>query len=158
MRCCWRNAFNGKTFMAFKLPITFDCTFMQAGSLGICMYDEIGMLWGYDTTLQWRHNDYDGISDHHPHDYLLSRLFRRRSKKTSKLHVTGLCAKNSPVTGEFPGQRASYVENVSIWWHHHETVMNICHEYFITLNLFPHCWLFVRGGIQQWLVDSLECQ
>ena len=26
--------------------------------------------------------------------------------KTSKLHVTGLCEGNSPVTGEFPAQRA----------------------------------------------------
>ena len=42
-----------------------------------------------------------------------------RSKKTSKLRVTGLCAGNSPVTGEFPAQRASNAENVSIWWHHH---------------------------------------
>ena len=40
-------------------------------------------------------------------------------KKPSKLHVTGLCAGNSPGTGEFPAQMASYVENVSIWWHHH---------------------------------------
>ena len=42
-----------------------------------------------------------------------------RSKKTSKLRVTGLCAGNSPVTGEFPAQRASNAENVSIWWRHH---------------------------------------
>ena len=34
--------------------------------------------------------------------------FRRRSKKTSKLGVTGLCAGNSPGTGEFPTQMASY--------------------------------------------------
>ena len=34
--------------------------------------------------------------------------------------VTGLCAGNSPVTGEFPSQKASYAENVSIWWRHHE--------------------------------------
>ena len=27
---------------------------------------------------------------------------------------------NSPVTGEFPSQRASNTENVSIWWRHHE--------------------------------------
>ena len=40
-------------------------------------------------------------------------------KKTSKLRVTGLCAGNSPGTGEFPAQRASYAENVSIWWRHH---------------------------------------
>ena len=50
---------------------------------------------------------------------LLNRLFRRRSKKTSKLHVTGLCARNSPGTGEFPAQMASNAENVSIWSRHH---------------------------------------
>ena len=44
----------------------------------------------------------------------------RRSKKTSKLRVTGLCVGNSPVTGEFPAQRASNAENVSIWLRHHE--------------------------------------
>ena len=40
-------------------------------------------------------------------------------KKTSKLRVTGLCAGNSPGTGEFPAQMASNAENVSIWWRHH---------------------------------------
>ena len=40
------------------------------------------------------------------------------SKKTSKLRVTGLCEGNPPVTGEFPAQRASNAENVSIWWHY----------------------------------------
>ena len=30
--------------------------------------------------------------------------------------VTGLCAGNSPGTGEFPAQMASNAENVSIWW------------------------------------------
>ena len=53
------------------------------------------------------------------HDCLLNGLFRRRSKKTSKLRVTGLCEGNSPVTGEFPAQRASNTENDSIWWRHY---------------------------------------
>ena len=44
---------------------------------------------------------------------------RHRSKKTSKLRVTGLCEGNSPVTGEFRTQRASNTESVSIWWCHH---------------------------------------
>ena len=44
---------------------------------------------------------------------------RRRSKKTSKLRVTGFCAGNSPVTGEFPTPMASNAENISIWWRHH---------------------------------------
>ena len=49
------------------------------------------------TTLRWRHNGRDGVSNHQPHDGLLNPLFRRRSKKISKLCVTGLCVGNSPV-------------------------------------------------------------
>ena len=71
-------------------------------------------------TLQWRRNGRGSVSNHQSHDCLLNRLFRRRSKKTSRLHVTGLCAGNSPGTGEFPAQMSSYAENVSIWWRHHE--------------------------------------
>ena len=71
-------------------------------------------------TLHWRHNGRDGVSNHQPHDCLLNRLFRHRSKKISKLRVTGLCAGNSPGTGEFPAQMASNAENVSIWRHHEE--------------------------------------
>ena len=71
-------------------------------------------------TLRWRHNGCDSVSNHQPHDCLINRLFRRRSKKTSKLRVTGLCVGNSPGTGEFPAQMASNAENISIWWRHHE--------------------------------------
>ena len=78
-------------------------------------------------SLQWRNNWHDRVSNHQPHDCLHNRLFRRRSKKTSKLRVTGLCAGNSPGTGEFPAQMASNAENVFIWWRHHVdlTVDNI---------------------------------
>ena len=74
--------------------------------------------WFDECPLRWRHNDHAGVSNHQPHGCLLNRLFRRKSKKTSKLRVTGLCAGNSPGTGEFPAQMASYAENVSIWWRH----------------------------------------
>ena len=74
-----------------------------------------------DNALRWRHNDHAGVSNHQPPGCLLNRLFRRKSKKTSKLRVTGLCAGNSPGTGEFSAQMASYAENVSIWWRHHGT-------------------------------------
>ena len=77
-------------------------------------------LWT-DRTLQWRHNERDSVSNHQPHDCLLNRLFRRSSRKRSKLRVTGLCVGNSPGTGEFPAQMASNAEKVSIWWRHHET-------------------------------------
>ena len=55
-----------------------------------------GHQWIPLTTLHWRHNDHDSVSNHQPHGCLLNRLFRSRSKKTSKLRVTGLCVGNSP--------------------------------------------------------------
>ena len=76
--------------------------------------------------LQWHHNGHDGVSKHQLHDCLLSRLFRWRSK----LRVTGLCAGNSPMTDEFPAQRASNAENVSIRWRHHAKT--------------KHYWSYVR--------------
>ena len=92
------------------------------------------MTWDYmerdmtniEYTLLWRHNGRDSISNHQPHDCLLNRLFRRRSKKISKLRVTGLCAGNSPGTGEFPAQMSSNAATVSIWWRHHDiTICNL---------------------------------
>ena len=77
------------------------------------------VCWLAQITLQWRHNERDGVSNHQPHDCLLNRLFRCKSKKTPKVSVTGLCVGNSPVTGDFTAQRASIAENVSIWWRHH---------------------------------------
>ena len=41
--------------------------------------------------LEWRQNGLDSVSKHQPHDCLLHRLFRRGSKKTSKIRITGLC-------------------------------------------------------------------
>ena len=39
---------------------------------------------------QWRHNERDGVPSHRRLHCLLNCWFRRRSKKTSKLRVTGL--------------------------------------------------------------------
>ena len=77
------------------------------------------IIWDASSALQWRHNEQDSVSNHQPHNSLLNCLFRPGSNKTSNLHVIGLCAGNSPGTGEFPAQMASNAENVSIWWRHH---------------------------------------
>ena len=45
----------------------------------------------YSATVQWRHNECDGVSNHQPRHCLLNRLFMRRSKKTSKLRHWRLC-------------------------------------------------------------------
>ena len=52
-------------------------------------------------------------------------LSKHRSKETSKLRVTGVCAGISPGTGEIPAQMTSYAENVSIWWRHHD-IFRLC--------------------------------
>ena len=83
---------------------------------------------------------------------------RCRSKKISKLRVTGLCVGNSPVTGEFPARMASNTENVSIWWRHHEVGRLLCktiqshwnmlyfHGFTTSLEPIPrrHIKVFVR--------------
>ena len=40
--------------------------------------------------LQWRHNEQDGASNHRHLNYLLNRLFKRRSKKTSNSASLGI--------------------------------------------------------------------
>ena len=67
-----------------------------------CVFAGNSRLTGNHTmmqSLQWRHNGHDSVSNHQPYDCLLNCLFRRRSKKTSKLRVTG------PLSGEFTGDR-----------------------------------------------------
>ena len=58
-------------------------------------------------------------------------------KKTSKLRVTGLCEGDSPGTGEFPAQRASNAENVSI-------------------NLTTSAWICVPVHFFRWPLGSTK--
>ena len=85
-------------------------------------------------SLQWRHNGRDGVSNHQPRDCLLNRLFRRGSQKTSNIRVTGLCARNLPVTGEFPAQMDSDAENISLWWRHHVANSENTYQWYALSN------------------------
>ena len=104
--------------------------------------------------LQWRHNGRDSVSNHQSHDC----LFRRRLKKTPKLRVTGLCEGNSPVTGEFPAQMASNVENVSIWWRHHALSLSwrIIRSTF-PLLLSTQSVLYNQQGFHSFSYPVLSC-
>ena len=104
---------------------------------------DVKIMWPFSS--QWRHNGRDGVSNHRRIYCLLNRLFRHRSQKTSKFRVTGLCEGNSPVTGEFPAQRASNAEYVSIWWRHHVSVPVQCPRRWTGSHL--HAWL-------TWLIRS----
>ena len=73
-------------------------------------------------TSRWRHNGRDGVSNHQPQDCLLNHLFRRRSKKTSKLRVTGLCAgihrgpMNSPHKWPVTRKMFPFHDVIMFWW------------------------------------------
>ena len=110
--------------------------------------------------LQWRHNGRDGVSNHQPHDCLLNRLFRHRSKKAWKLCATGLCEGNSPVTGEFPTQRANDAEKVPIWWHHYaftghqwfpsQRASNAELWSFLSDSFWTNTWIKNGVGVDLW--------
>ena len=80
-------------------------------------------LWKASSSLQWRHNGRDAVWNHCRPECVFNRPLRCGPRNTSKLRVTGTCEGNSPVTGEFPAQRASNAENVSIPWCHHDAMM-----------------------------------
>ena len=118
MSLFWRNSHHRLYWKlsSWQLPITRETNLMKMTQFpfGYQIPRESDAL-----SLQWCHNGRDSVLNHKPRECLLSRLIRRRSKKTSKLRDTGLCAGNSPETGEFPAQMASNAKNVYIWWCHH---------------------------------------
>ena len=101
---------------------------------------------GIAITLQWHHNEHNGISNHRRLHCLLNCLFRHRSKKTSKLRLTCLCVGNSTVTGDFPAQRASNAETAYIWWSHHGTPLVLC-KWQAIIYTNTHCHQFSAANL-----------
>ena len=71
-------------------------------------------------TSQW-------ASNHRQLDGLFNYSIWPISKKHQSPALLALCEGNSPVTGEFPAQRASNAEKASIWWRHH-ALNKLCSE------------------------------
>ena len=98
-----------------KMKVASHCVWnqRQLGCLLDSLFKQQNMKaphdWPFAGTLQRRHNERDGVSNHQPHECLLNRLFKAHMKQNIKAprHWP------SPVTGEFPAQRASTAENVS---------------------------------------------
>ena len=98
------------------------------------------------SSLQWRHNERGGDLTHQPLDCLLNCLFRRRSKKTSRLRVTGFCDRWIRVTkGQLRGKK-------SMWWHDNGSqsiVMNM-------LKLMLYINIVVKG-LDLFHIQSTTC-
>ena len=103
--CAWIQKYYKRTIYEtyFKVYPCFSPTdlydhprLMKTPHIWLVLFSSIGF------SLQRRNNERDGVSNHSRLECLLNRLLRRRSKKTSKLRVIGLCEGNSTVTGNSP--------------------------------------------------------
>ena len=80
---------------------------------------------------------------------------------------------NSPVTDEFPAQKASNAENVSIWWRHHSNTaiwfydaqyilgkfeshitINVIYTVLKTFSIFPHTNWLHSGPVAHYGVED----
>ena len=99
-------------------------------------------------TLQWRHNERDGVSNPQPHDCFFDRLFKVQIKENIK------------VTGEFPAQMANNAENVSIWWRHHDQIRwysYLPRIYSIRVtSLYKRITRYILGNITKWTTITLR--
>ena len=137
--------------------MTLDNTCNWQFIVNIVIHHPLSWCKHRDGSLLWRHNGLDCVSNHQPHDCLLNRTFGCRSKKASKLRVTGLCVGNSPETGEFPAQMASNASMTSSCW---KVFMFDCKEYntyvhdMLNFNQHIHypCWAMKMGYISYHLV------
>ena len=106
-------------------------------------------------SLHWRHNEPDGVSNHQPRDCLLNCLFKYRSKKTSKLRVTGLCVENSPGPVNSPHKRPvtrkmfSFDDVIMLWRHRIVMSLSKCIELCISRILLTICALLFCVGVNK---------
>ena len=119
----WALHCHHRGIVSFTAISNLRCTYLiKIGFSDMYIYTQVTQvdfpIWSV-SPLPWRHNERDGVWNHRRLGCLFNYLFRRRSKKTSKFCVTGICEGNPPVTDGFPSQRASNAENFSIWWRHH---------------------------------------
>ena len=102
----------------------------------------------WPSSLRWRHNGRDSVTNHQPYDCLLDCLFRCKSTKTPKLRVTGLCVGNSPVTRELTAQITGTAENISIWWRLHVSEKyaneNKDHRYIVNIGVCISTYIQTR--------------
>ena len=130
----------------------------------LCKYAVIQMSTGIRSVLAtsgyfkrlWRNNERDGVSNHRHPWCLLNRLFRRRSKKTSKLCVIGLCEGNPSVTSGSPHKGPTMrkmfpFDDVIMYW---PDVGNNGRTRSIPCLLMP--WLLAMLVHRQWWLCPYE--
>ena len=94
-------------------------------------------------SLQWHHNECDGISNHWRLDLFTQPFVQAEIKEDIRAPRHWPLWGNSPVTSEFPSQRVSNAEKVFTWWHRMETragenaysIIRVFIDFFTCYNL-----------------------
>ena len=114
-------------------------------------------------SLQWRHNERGGVSNHRRRDCFPNHMFKRRSKKTPKLRVTGLCEGNPPVAGGFPHKgpvtRKMLPVDVIMWSKFHKRLETWFPNNAIDFRdeRINHAFIFSAYIYSVWLNDPQYC-
>ena len=106
---------DGNTTMSL---VKCTCTITNFGCLWVLQATRLPWITHFIHPLHWRHNGRDSVSNHQPHDCLLNRLFRRRSKHQSSASLAFVRGIHRWPVNSF-AQMASKAENVFILWRHH---------------------------------------
>ena len=131
---CRLNSWSNRSFIQKLVHVINKNLFMLSAKFAlmvICVWNSTVKILYYNDVI------IDGVSNHQPRDCLLKRLFRRRSKKTSKLRVTGLCVGNSP--HKWPVTRKIVPFDDVIMFPHKGQYTCLCHDVLMYLPIFiPH--------------------
>ena len=112
----WKMRFVSFTYISTYI-VYLDLTYFQVSNvIQFHLFQDVKFTF---FTLQGGDHDRDGVLNHRRLDCLLNRLSRRRSKKTSKLCITGLSEENTAVNSGLSAQRTRNAEYVFIQGHHH---------------------------------------
>ena len=91
-------------------------------------------------TLQWHHTERDGTSNHIRLECFLNRLFRRRSKKTPKLRVTGLCKGIYRWPVDSPQERV-FGDVILTWGRQDTPVWLVAVKMLFARGVLHGCWI-----------------
>ena len=97
------------------------------------------------SSIRWRHNGSNSVSNQPPHDCLLNRLFRSRSTKTSKLRVTGRKCFHLMASSCLPSKGSHKV--LVVWRHGCKDATQI-HKKYVHMPLYHYLnAVFFHRGI-----------
>ena len=142
--CSSQHLWNIKTFKAphYRPFVVYKCSSLAGAVYPTYFMPYLPMNYSL-LSLQWRHNERDGVSNHRRLDCLLKRFFQAQIEESIKAPRPRPLWGESTVDRWFPSQRASNAENVSIWWRHHD------HSWLLLplLLAWTSCWTSSRVDI-----------